>query len=93
MVDFPQSHPSLNVGIMMDFSDIVGNMERTTAVLSWKDSRYLTYIHRAHDIAAGMMVYHKYPITGDDDYCHLNWLSKQFCESMMAAHHMVPDVH
>lgn len=43
--------------------------------MSWSDTEYLELMHNCntgHDIGAGMVVFHKYPI----DHCYLNWLPK-----------------
>lgn len=77
---------SLDYSFMMDFTDMVQNIGHTAAVMSWKDGRYLSYAHQRIDIAAGMIAFHLWPNNQNDDGSFLNWLSKEFCESMMASY-------
>jgi hypothetical protein len=84
MVDYAKSNRRLHAGFIWELEYIARDIGRSAAVMSWKDSRYLAYIHQVHDIEAGFMVYHQFPYASDDtESCTLNWLSKAYCEGMM----------
>lgn len=84
MVDHPRAKASLSSCFFMDPSDLVEDIGRSAAVLSWNAFGYLEDMHNLHDIGAGMLVYHKHPLgSEEEDACFLNWVSRPFSEAMI----------
>ena len=65
---------------------MTGDIGFSAAVMSWGDPEYLNIMqnrYTGHDIEAGFVVYHKFPIEEEaDDHCYLHWLPKEYCELM-----------
>ena len=75
MGDYVQANPKLKS--YFDLGDIMnGDIGTSAAVMSWSDPKYLKLMNRHHDVAAGMVVFHQFPIEdeAEEDHCYLNWL-------------------
>ena len=90
MGDYVQANPKLKS--FFDLGEIDnGYIGSSAAVMSWGDPEYLKLMHNYdyshHDIGAGFIVYHKYPIEepNEENHCYLNWLPKSYCELSMVA--------
>lgn len=84
MGDYVQANPKLKSYFDLGAVDNV-DIGTSAAVMSWGDPEYLKIMHNyntGHDIGAGFIVYHKYPIEepNEDNHCYLNWLPKEYCE-------------
>jgi len=90
MGDYVQAHPNLRSYFTV--GGVPGDIGTSAAVMSWGDAEYLKLMHypptdTGHDVGAGFVIYHKYPIEEpndgvvDDDHCYLHWLPKMFCEN------------
>ena len=85
MGDYVQANPKLNS--FFDLGEVGnGDIGTSAAVLSWGDPEYLKIMHNfntGHDIGAGFIVYHKYPIEepNEENHCYLNWLPAEYCNT------------
>ena len=86
MGDYVQANPKLRS--FFDLGEVGnGDIGTSAAVMSWGDPEYLKIMHNyntGHDIGAGFVVYHKYPIedeAAEGNHCYLNWLPKEYCDT------------
>ena len=74
MGDYVQANPKLNS--FFDIDEVMtGDISTSAAVMSWSDPEYLKLMNRHHDVAAGMVVFHCFPIDeeAEENHCYLNW--------------------
>lgn len=85
LVDFVQENPKLGHFFPFEPQLFAENIDSRVAILSWKDSNFLRYIHEYADISAGMLVFHEYgegEQNGEVQRSYLNWHSHQWNEMM-----------
>ena len=71
---YVEANPKLDS--YFDLGHLPGDISTSAAVMSWSDPKYLKKMNSHHDVAAGMVVFHQFPIEGEaeDNHCYLNWL-------------------
>jgi len=85
MGDYAQANPKLDS--YFDMGEVMTvDIGTSAAVMSWGDPEYLKIMHNyntGHDIGAGWIVYHKYPIEkpNEENHCYLHWLPKDYCDT------------
>ena len=75
MGEYVEANPKLRS--FFDLGDIMnGDIGTSAAVMSWSDPKYLKKMNSHHDVGAGFVVIHKFPIEGEfeENHCYLNWL-------------------